>query len=137
MIKMIFVDTSAWIMLLNRTEKSHSEAVALYESLGNVTLLVTNYIISETYTWLRKKSGFVAAYSFLESMKRKVVLNQMVIVYSDDSLENEAFKLLDKFKDHKLSHADAVSICAMKRLKVKDVFAYDHHFIIAGMVQIE
>ncbi len=137
MSKMIFVDTSAWIMLLNRSERSHCEAVALYDSLGNITLLVTNYIISETYTWLRKKSGFEAAYSFLESMKRKVELNQMVLVYTDDSMENEAFKLLDKFRDHKLSHADAVSICAMKRFGVKDVFAYDNHFIAAGMVQIE
>jgi len=133
MSKMIFVDTSAWIMLLNRSEKCHSDAAAIYNSLGNVTLLITSYIISETYTWLRKKNGFDAAYSFLESMKRKVELNQMVLVYADESLENEAFNLLDKFKDHKLSHADAVSISTMKRFGVKDVFAYDNHFTIAGM----
>ncbi len=124
-------------MLLNRSEKCHSEAVTLYNSLGNVTLLITSYIISETYTWLRKKNGFDAAYSFLESMKRKVELNQVVLVYANEFLENEAFNLLGKLRDHKLSHADAVSICTMKRFGVKDVFAYDNHFTVAGMTLVE
>jgi len=132
MSRRVLVDTSAWIMLLNKSEQYHKDAVCLYSNLNKNSLVVTNLIIGETYTWLRKKSGFQAAFDYLQAIKRKDELKQIETVYSDAPLEEQAVQFLEKYSDHQFSYADAVSICVMRNLKIKKIFAYDEHFIIAG-----
>lgn len=132
--KGIFVDTSAWIMLLNRSEQQHEEAKQLYRQLNNGKLVVTNLVIGETYTWLRIKVGFREAANFLSAMQRKVEIEQLEVVYSDYNLEQDAVLLLQKYRDHDFSYTDAVSFVVMKNRGLKSAFAYDSHFITAGFI---
>ncbi len=132
--KGIFVDTSAWIMLLNRSEQQHEEAKQLYRQLNNSKLVVTNLVIGETYTWLRIKVGFREAANFLSAMQRKVEIGQLEVVYSDYNLEQDAVLLLQKYRDHDFSYADAISFVVMKNRGLKRAFAYDSHFITAGFI---
>ena len=130
--KPIFVDTSAWIMLLNSSERQHKEAKERYRQLANTKLVVTNLVISETYTWLRIKVGFKEALNFLNAMQRKKELGQLEVIYSDYNFEQEAVLLLKKYRDHDFSYADAVSFAVMKKSGLKSAFAYDSHFVTAG-----
>jgi len=132
MIKAVFVDTSAWIMLLNGSEQCHDEAAAIYCRLQNIKLVVSNYIVSETYTWLSKKKDFQTAYSFLQSIRRKAELDQLDLVYADSVLEKQAQKLLEKYAEHRISYVDAVSFSIMKNFEIQTAFAYDRHFKTAG-----
>jgi uncharacterized protein len=132
MSKRLFVDTSAWIMLLNQSEQHHREAVKTYNERQNNRMVTTNLIIGETYTWLRKKGSFQAAFEYLQSIKRKADLKQLEVIYSDLSLEQQALRLLEKYQDHQFSYADAVSFCVMQNLGIKEAFAYDLHFVVAG-----
>jgi uncharacterized protein len=134
MIKAVFVDTSAWIMLLNGSERQHKEAKELYRQLAGRKLVVTNLVISETYTWLRIKVGFRAAADYLNAMQRKVEIGQLEVVYSDYSLEQDAVLLLQKYRDHDFSYTDAVSFALMNKRSLKSAFAYDNHFITAGFI---
>ena len=132
MSKRLFVDTSAWIMLLNQSEQHHRVAVKIYNELQNNRMVTTNLVIGETYTWLRKKSSFQIAIKYLQSIKRKEGLKQLEVIYSDLSLEQQAVRLLEKYQDHQFSYADAVSFCVMQNLGIKEAFAYDLHFVVAG-----
>jgi len=132
MSKRLFVDTSAWIMLLNQSEQHHREAVKTYNELQNNRMVTTNLIIGETYTWLRKKGSFQIAIKYLQSIKRKADLKQLEVIYSDLSLEQQAVRLLEKYQDHQFSYADAVSFCAMQNLGIKEALAYDPRFMVAG-----
>jgi uncharacterized protein len=132
MSKRIFIDTSAWIMLLNKSESGHQEAVRIYENLNRIGLITSNLIIGETYTWLRIKTGFQAAFGFLQTISRKAELRQIEIIYANALLEQQATLTLEKYADQRFSYADAVSFCIMQNLKIKKAFAYDQHFITAG-----
>jgi len=130
--KQVFVDTSAWIMLINKSEQYHHEAVNIYSMLQQVKLVTSSYVLSETYTWLRKRNNFKSAFSFLQSIWRKVELNQLDLIYTDAALEKQAGQLLEKYAEHEISYADAVSFAIMKKIGIKAAFAYDKHFSIAG-----
>lgn len=130
--KLVFVDTSAWIMLLNKAETHHQAAVETYNEMSKATLVVSNLVVGETYTWLRKKSGYDKGLLFLKVIAEKNELNQLKIIYSEPVLEKQAIQLLEKYREHEFSYADAVSFCIMQNLGVKQAFTYDRHFIIAG-----
>lgn len=50
-IRRVFVDTSAWIDLMNSNERHHNAAVTFHKSLNPLTLRITSWgIVSETYT---------------------------------------------------------------------------------------
>jgi uncharacterized protein len=132
MSKRIFIDTSAWIMLLNKSESGHQEAVRIYEDLNRIGLITSNLVIGETYTWLRIKTDFQIASDYLHTVRRKSELRQIEIIYADYLLEQQADLILEKYADQRFSYADAVSFCIMQNLKIKKAFAYDRHFITAG-----
>ncbi len=129
---LIFVDTSAWIMLINKSEIDHRAAVEIYGKMSKATFVISNLIIGETYTWLRKKVGYDKALEFLKAIDKKIERNQVKIIYSEPELEEQAVKLLEKYREHDFSYADAVSFSIMRNLRVKQAFAYDRHFLTAG-----
>jgi hypothetical protein len=47
------------------------------------TILVSNLVVGETYTWLRKKPGYNKALLFLKVIAEKNELNQLKIIYSE------------------------------------------------------
>ena len=130
--KLIFVDTSAWIMLINKDEAYHQAAVETYNEMSKATFVVSNLVVGETYTWLRKKVGYKKASTFLKVIEDKNDLNQLKTVYSEPVLEKQAAQLLEKYSEHEFSYADAVSFSIMQNLRVKQAFTYDRHFVIAG-----
>ncbi len=133
----IFVDTSAWIALLNKNEQCHLEAVDIYENrLNAYVIVVSNFVVAETYTWLRKKTNSEIALSFLNCIKEKEKLNQLEVVYATIEIEEEASRLLDKYSDQLFSYADAVSFVIMEKEKITEAFSYDRHFMTAGFTTI-
>ena len=130
--KLIFVDTSAWIMLINKAETYHQAAVETYNEISKATFVISNLVVGETYTWLRKKAGYQKASAFLKAIEEKNELNQLKIIYSEPVMEKQAVQLLEKYREHEFSYADAVSFSVMQNLGVKQAFTYNRHFLIAG-----
>ena len=65
-IKRVFVDTSAWIDLMNSKERHHTAAVTFHKSLAPMTLRITSWgIVSETFTWIRYHIGYREAHDGL------------------------------------------------------------------------
>ena len=120
-------------MLLNQSELLHEEALRIYDHLQNHILVVSNLVIGETYTWLRKKSGFKVAYDYVKALERKTVLQQVEVIYSNKVLEQQALKLLEQYADQQLSYVDAVNFCIIKNTGINKAFAYDKHFSIVGI----
>ncbi len=134
----VFVDTSAWIAILDNKDVNHSEAVTILKVLlrSNDQLYISNHIISETYTWLRKKTGIEASLKFVQAIKEQAANNKLIVIYSDYTIEEEAYYILLKYKDQDFSYADAVSFAIMKSKKIKKSFTYDKHFLTAGFLKI-
>jgi len=58
----IYVDTSAFYALLDRSDRYHKEASAIWPSLldDHITLITSNYVVSETVGLLQNRIGFKA-----------------------------------------------------------------------------
>ena len=122
MSKRVFVDTSAWVALLNKSDQYFQDAIKVYSDLAEVRLFVSNFVIGETYTWLRCKVSYEIAFSFLTATHKKVELSQAEIIYADTSLEQSALNLLERYKDQRMSFTDALSFSIMNKLKSMTFF---------------
>ncbi len=134
-IRHVFVDSSAWIDLMNSNERHHSAAVAFHKSLAPMTLRITTWgIVSETFTWVRYHIGSREASRWLalkESLEHQGFLQ---VVFPDPQMELGVRKVIERFHDQKLSYVDAFSIALIQsRPDIDAIFAFDHHMTLAGL----
>jgi predicted nucleic acid-binding protein len=131
----IFVDTSAWIALVDKDDSHHKEAASSYPSLlkNHRNLITSNFVIAETYIIILNELGHKLAIDFLEKLKASP---RVLKIYSNEDIEAEAEPILVKYSDQDFSYTDAVSFVIMKRQKIRKAFSFDKHFVIAGFVNI-
>lgn len=134
-IQHVFVDTSAWIDLMNRNERHHVDAVAFHKSLAPMTLRITTWgIVSETFTWIRYHVGSREASRWLASKEVLERQGLLQVVFPDPLMEVGVRKVIDRFHDQDLSYVDAFSIALIQsRPDIDAIFAFDHHMTLAGL----
>lgn len=127
----IFVDTGGWIALLSRADAHHAQAAAAWPGILRRFrhVVATNLVIAESYTFLRHRVGFDAAWTLLDRLQ---ATPRLELVYADAELEVDARALLQQYRDHGLSYTDAVSFAAMKKRSITRAFGFDQHFLTAG-----
>jgi len=64
----VFVDTSAWYALLDRTDAEHTAIVDQLRE-HRVRLTTSNFVVSETITLLRYKVGWAFACNFGDKIR--------------------------------------------------------------------
>ena len=134
-IKRVFIDTSAWIDLMNSNERQHTAAVTFHKSLGPMTLRITSWgVVSETFTWIRYHVGDKEALRWLtlkDSLEHQGFLQ---VVYPDSQMETGVRRVIGRYHDQKLSYVDAFSIALIQsRPDIDAIFAFDHHMALAGI----
>jgi predicted nucleic acid-binding protein len=134
-IQRVFVDSSAWIDLMNKKERHHAAAVAFHKSLAPMTLRITTWgIVSETFTWIRYHIGSREASRWLtlkESLEQQGFLQ---VVFPDPQMEVRVRKVIERFHDQNLSYVDAFSIALIQsRPDIDAIFAFDRHMTLAGL----
>lgn len=133
-ISRLFVDTSAWIGLMNQEEKHHKEAVAFHESLSPSARRITSWgVISETYTWLLYHVGDRVALRWLELEERLEQRGILDVVYPEPIYEIGVRKVIARYHDQDLSYVDAFTILLVQsRPDIDVVFSFDHHMLLTG-----
>lgn len=130
---MIFVDTSFFIALRNRSDRNHGQAVALLRAHDGSALQCTNHVRGETWTYLRRKVGHGAAVSFLDLVERTPRLN---IGRVGEDLEEEALRWLRRHDEREYSFVEATSFAMMRSLRIREALAFDGDFAAAGFVEL-
>jgi predicted nucleic acid-binding protein len=131
MARRVFVDSSAWLAVLDKSDPRHSEAVELYGHLlkNQVVFVTTVLVVAETQIVLRRRAGHEVAMAFLRNANESPHIK---ILYPDAQLEAEAKRILRQYKDQDFSLADAISFAFMRQNGLTEAFAYDRHFATAG-----
>lgn len=125
----LFIDTGAWIALIVSKDQYHQAAAEYYRHLNPATQRISSsHVISETYTWLRYKSGFAYASRFIATIRQASANDSLTVVQDDIDLIERAEQLLFHYPDQKLSYTDALSMAIIEREKITQVFGFDHHF---------
>ncbi|MCB1032571.1 MAG: type II toxin-antitoxin system VapC family toxin [Acidobacteria bacterium] len=129
---MRFVDTSFWVALLMARDRHHEMARTLWSG-GSGSLLTTNHVVGETWTFLRRRAGHGAAVSFLNAAEQSP---RLATLHADESLEAEARRWLRRHDEREFSFVDSVSFAVMRRRRIAEVLAFDGDFSAAGFVEL-
>ena len=119
----MFVDTSAFYALLDRSDHWHGEARQGFERLAQQRrpLFTSNLIIAETYVLARYALGHAVAVRWLDSL----ALN---LAFQSEHDHERIRELLARYEDKDFSYTDAASFVFMERLGVPTAFTFDAHF---------
>ena len=132
---MIFVDSGAWIALLDPRDQHHNAAIVVYERLilRKAPIVTTDYVIDETITRLRYDSSHSVAVSFFDFVSRIEQQGLLTIVSINNSLFQEAQRLFRRFDSARLSFTDCTNFVVCRKNKISEAFAFDEHFSIMGI----
>lgn len=128
----VFVDTSAFVALRNKSEREHASARRALADLVDrrVALFTSNFVFSETYTALLVRVGRAEA---VEWGRRFHAGSAIELVRVDEEIEEEAWSILEQREDKRWSHVDATSFALMSREGVDEAFALDANFAQRGL----
>jgi len=131
---MIFVDASAWIAIIDETERQHHTARAVYiDALLNAVPIVTSqFILAETYTHLRYFVGHRQAVDFHRRVIKAQEKKLLRLLWADQIIFDAAWEIFEKFADQKFSFVDCTSFALMRAHQIKTAFAFDADFRVMG-----
>jgi len=120
-----FVDTSAFLAVLDRDDANHSEAKAVWRRLlaDKRRLVTTNYVLVETIAILQLRLGMRAVQAFNDN-----VYPVLTIHWTDVTCHDKGMTAVLAAARKKLSFVDCVSFDAMRQRGIRQAFAFDKHF---------
>jgi predicted nucleic acid-binding protein len=121
----VFIDTSAFLAVLDAGDANHAAAKALWEKMitaGDV-LLCHNYILVETSALASRRLGIEAVRAFESD-----IVPILRIEWVTRNIHNAAVGALLVAARRTLSLVDCVSFEVMRRSEIQTVFAFDRHF---------
>lgn len=120
----IFVDTSAWYAIIDKTDQNHTVAVGKIQMVDR-PLLTSNYILDEIPTLLKTRLGSPIAIPFGQKLLDEEVSTLVRITEEDEA---RAWRIFCQYEDKAFSFTDCTSFALMERLEIDTAFAFDDHF---------
>ncbi len=127
-----FVDTSALYAVLDRDDAYHAQAETEWRRLieGDTDLVTTNYVLVETVALVQHRLGIDAVQILHEDIGP--VLR---VEWVDESLHEAGMDGVLDARRRKLSFVDCVSFSVMRRLGIREAFAFDQHYDEQGFAR--
>jgi predicted nucleic acid-binding protein len=121
----IFVDTAAFLAVLNSNDHFHSSAKKAWQEilLSDVDMVSSNYVLLETTALLQHRFG-IEAVRLLESD----ILPVVEIVWIDEAIHRQGLNALLAANRRQLSLVDCTSFQVMRQMGLSTVFTFDPHF---------
>jgi predicted nucleic acid-binding protein len=128
---MTFVDSWAWIALADRSDPYHGQAKAQHKKLrrANRRYVTTDYVLSETITYLFPAIGAVQAQGFLDAILASADSGHYLLVHFSPEQFRRAWLMRQMYHDKPdISFADFTSMIVMQDLGITEVFTGDAGF---------
>jgi len=131
----VFVDTSAFIALLDPRDDCHAQAVHVEQSLSGqaARLVTTNFVLDETYTGLRGKIQHSAILRFRDSVRQS---QRLKVVRITEAVEDQAWEIFARYDDKDFSFTDCTSFAVMRQLGITTALTFDDHFEQFGFTRV-
>lgn len=127
------MDTSAFVALEYPYDQHHAGAKQFQARLKHdpIRLYTSNFVLAETYTWLRKRLGHAAAVRFGQWMRVSQIVETVRI---SPEVEDLAWDIFCRYDDKEFSYTDCTSFAVMQSMGLDTAFAFDQHFHQFGFV---
>ena len=122
---MLFIDTSAFLAVLNADDINHAKAKKKWESIitEKYSLICSNYILLETTVLIQRRFGIQALRAFQENVHP--LLN---VQWINENIHQIAISMLLTADRRHLSIVDCTSFEIMRKQGIEKVFCFDKHF---------
>ena len=125
-----YVDTSAFIAFLDRSDSYHSSVRRLFSDPP--ALVTSALVIAEGHGWFLRRYDQRRAITFLNFIQELPIS-----ITGFDGLELEKAKVfVKKFADQELTLADAHGLAVMKAQRVTSCWSTDRHLGLTGATLI-
>lgn len=131
----VFVDTVAWIALINRDDNLHEPAKQTLQNLyaNRAQLVTTELVLIEVANSLAAPGCRSQAFRFIQSLRSQPMV--CVVGIEQDVLAT-GWQLYGERDDKAWSFVDCVSFVVMQQEGIYEAFTADHHFRQAGFVTV-
>jgi predicted nucleic acid-binding protein len=129
--RVLFVDTSGWMMLADAADPSHHEAVRARDEwlLNGGTFVSTDYVLDETLTLVRFRLGLDAAERWWSQVEDSTRLSWEWV---DPVRAEKARRWFFRWRDKAFSFTDCTTFVVMKEKRLRSALTSDRHFRDAG-----
>jgi len=126
----VFVDSSAYLALLDTDDEHHREAIATLQELAQARYrqFTTNVLLIESHALILSVLGRGRAAQFLKDMEE----SNTVVIRARAADEERAKQILFQYTDKEFSFADAISFAVMERFAMRLAFSFDRDFAQYG-----
>lgn len=131
----IFVDTVAWIALVNAREALHLKSKSIFANLRrrNYQFLTTEFILLEFANALSAPGFRERASTFIEGLRQSA---DVEIIPASADLFSLGFDLYQNRPDKDWSLVDCSCFVVMNEKRIAESFTEDHNFEQAGFVKL-
>jgi len=125
----VFVDTSAFLAVLDAGDANHGQATQIWQDLVNreETLVCSNYVLIETFALVQNRLGMPAV-----SVLQNDILPVINVEWIDEPLHRAGVSALLTADRRRLSLVDCTSFETMRLLGIQQAFTLDQHFSEQG-----
>jgi predicted nucleic acid-binding protein len=134
-VRLVFVDTSAWIALGSLDDQHHAPAGDFFKQLKaeRARMVTSDYVLSETYTGLSGRISAKALESFRSWMSSSVGKGRLFLERVEPVVFDKAWEVLMRFYEHRPSYTDCTSLVIADTISADCIFSFDNHFPAMGM----
>ena len=120
-----FIDTSAFIAVLDKDDDHHTKAKPIWRNLleQRAELVSTNYVLLETQAIIQHRIGIKAVRVFNDD-----IYPVLSVEWVDKALHERAVASVATAGRKKLSLVDCLSFDVMRQRGLRLVFSFDKHF---------
>jgi predicted nucleic acid-binding protein len=135
-VRTVFVDTGAWIALAVRQDQLHPSAAAHAHRLARslTPLLTTNYVMLETYTYIRYHYDHHKALAFDTILQNLIQVGRLMVIWVTEEVHGRALDIFRTYDDQVFSVADCASFVVARDRKIREVFGFDRNFLTMGFI---
>ena len=101
----VFIDTSAWISYSLSKQPKHPTIKSLIKRLSKTGIIIhtSNNVIDETVTRLIYDTDLKITKRFINLINDGIKDSNIIELWVDEQIQSEAFEIVQKFFEHKLS----------------------------------
>jgi predicted nucleic acid-binding protein len=127
----IFIDTSAFLAVLNANDRFHATARQKWDEIlsSDATLFSCNYVLLETTALLQHRFGIEAVRLFEND-----ILPIIETLWIDETIHKQGMSALLVANRRELSLVDCTSFDVMRQSGLDTAFTFDPHFREQGFI---
>lgn len=125
----VFIDSSAWLAYYLSDEPDHIRVKNIIKksSKEGKIIVTSNDIVDETVTFLIYNKPQLVR-KFIDFVQKAITANALVQLWVNEEIQEEAFGIVAKFAEHKLSLTDATTISLAKKFNIEAILTLDSDF---------